>query len=203
MLFKVNEANIRHVCDVLSEYPECWLHGDGNVFADKTASDYSLKYSNPAPNSMPSAAMYRVHFDDINNVPTADKKGILMIERMLMDDAQRRAKQEAEVRTRKPSVKVLSQKFARPAADPHAEKAEALAEKEGALSDKEAYLEEKHAAVTDAAEQVKAQAEALAKKEQELAQREEKLKQAADRLEALRKPAETAAPNNTGKPAGK
>jgi hypothetical protein len=64
-MFKTTQANIPQIKATIKAFGECWFHGCGNMYADKSASDFRQKFTNP--NSEESS--YRIHFTSIAQVP--------------------------------------------------------------------------------------------------------------------------------------
>lgn len=95
-LFKVNSVNLALARAAVRAYGECWLHGDGNIYAKEEDSDFRAVFSNPNPDKTPSAGQYRLHLTSISQVPNSAEEA---------EDALMRAKaQEAREAQRQKSV---------------------------------------------------------------------------------------------------
>lgn len=209
MLFKVNDANLQHLRDVLEEYPKAWIHGDGNIYVDEEASDFRARFGNPLHNGTPAPAAYRTKFTDVSDVP-AGPKALERLERLLMDSKAMENIEDAKVKENT-DFKVLK---AKPTAAAAAQPDEDLEEKGNYLSRKEAglrgiqfdletkgeQLSEKESQLHTAAKNVSAKSAELDVKEKVLAEREAKLKEMEEKLAALQ-PADKSNPATATKPA--
>lgn len=45
-LTKLNASNLDVLSAVLDEYPEAWIHGDGNIYADEKNSNHHQDFTN-------------------------------------------------------------------------------------------------------------------------------------------------------------
>lgn len=64
-MFKTSQSNIPQIKATIKAYGECWFHGCGNIYADKQASDFRQKFTNPNSEE----AAYRIHFTSVAQVP--------------------------------------------------------------------------------------------------------------------------------------
>lgn len=94
-MFKTNEANLTHAAEVCEHFGECWLHGDGNVYHKKAASQFKADFSNPGPSNTKPAASYWVHFTNVTQIPEATPAGLKRLERMFMENFNRIVTEEA------------------------------------------------------------------------------------------------------------
>lgn len=132
MLFKVNDANLAHLKDVIEQFGKGWIHGDGNVYADEQPHKFRRDFTNPVRPGEPGAGSYWAFFDNVHDVPTT----IDELKKLFMRNKEKQLEQIEEKST-KTEVKVVKAKTPTPVVkvDPHAEKAAELDKKESSLSD--------------------------------------------------------------------
>lgn len=65
MIFKTHKENIPQIEAILESFGICYFHGDGNMYADKEASDFRKDFSNPKSDE----TAYRVIFKLGQKIP--------------------------------------------------------------------------------------------------------------------------------------
>lgn len=65
MIFKTHKENIPQIEAILEAFGTCYFHGDGNMYADKEASDFRKEFSNPKSDE----TAYRIVFKKGDKVP--------------------------------------------------------------------------------------------------------------------------------------
>lgn len=185
MLFKVNEANLAHLKDVIEQFGKGWIHGDGNVYVDEAPHKFRRDFTNPVRPGEPGSGSYWAYFDNVRDVPNTieDLKKIFMKNK----EKQLEAIDEKSTKT---EVKVVKAKAPEPVekVDPNAAKAQELDKKETALSDWSQKLtvasqtaSEKNKELTAKQQEINQKAADLDRREKELEAKLAKLTAAKDK----------------------
>lgn len=64
-IFTVHESNLDYAAALIKQGDTCYLHGDGNIFDNKEASDFRMNFSNPS--NQP--AQHRVILKTLSQIP--------------------------------------------------------------------------------------------------------------------------------------
>lgn len=186
-LLKVNEANLQHCRDVVEQFGQAWIHGDGNIYVDKQAHTTARDFGTPGPRREAGASSYWAYYDDVDEVPDT----VAQLKKDFMKNKERMVEQIEEQKV-KTDIKVVKQKL------PVVETKQSGPDpKEVALAQKEDHLKAREDSLQDWQQKLKADTERQAAKDAELREREAKLQEQLAKLQAQ------AQPKKEEKPAGK